>query len=92
MEKLKIEVEVSKEMYELGIGLGQVVLKMKEALEDGFQVTDDIPVIIQTAIKDLVPAMKGIEQIDDEAKEDLGSFLDAVWLSLKPVVFGLLKK
>ena len=92
METKKVELEVSKEMYELGQGIGQVVLKVKEALEDGFQVTQDIPVIIQTAIKDLVPAMKGVDQLDDEAREDLEKFLDAIWVSLKPIVFDLVKK
>ena len=92
MAKIKIETEVSKETYELGVGLGRVVAKMREALKDGWQTGSDLPVAVSAAITDLVPAVEGIDQIDDEIKEDPAAFSRAIVIPMSDVVAEALTK
>lgn len=92
MEKVKLEVEVAKEAYELGEGLSAMVLAVKDALKDGFQAGQDLPVVISAAVTKLVPAVEGLDKLDDEMKEDAKAFLDAFYLSLGKGVAELLKK
>lgn len=71
----ELKVHVSKETYELGQGIVGFVVSLKEALEDGFQVGDDVPELVQAALEHLVPALEGAGQIDDEAKDDMAQFI-----------------
>lgn len=92
MEKVKLEVEVAKEAYELGEGLASMVLAVKDALKDGFQPGQDLPAVVTAAFTKLVPAVEGMDKLDDELKEDAKAFLDALYLSLGKGVAELLKK
>jgi len=71
----ELKIHVSKETYELGQGLIGFAVALKESLEDGFQIGDDLPEIVQASLEHLVPALEGAGQIDDEAKDDLAQFL-----------------
>jgi hypothetical protein len=88
--KTSITVNVSKETYELGIGINKVVKAIKDAIEDGFQVGEDIPVIIAAAITELIPAIEGFELIPEELKADRQSFMNAVSLTTSELVETLI--
>jgi hypothetical protein len=88
---MKVEVEVSKEAYELGLGLAKFHAVVKQAMADGWQTGTDIPPIIQSAIADLVPAMQGADQAGAEAKADKQQFANAIYLGLSPIAFSYIK-
>lgn len=87
----KVEVEVSKEAYELGQGLAKFHKAVKVALADGFQVGQDLPPIIQSAIADLVPAVQGAELLGEESKADMKAFANALYLGSSEIVFEYVK-
>lgn len=91
MEKVKIELECAKEAFELGRALETLVIAVKDAMKDGFQVGQDIPVIITAAITQLPPALDGLGKLPEEMKSTQ-EFANALYASLTPVIFGLLKK
>mgnify|MGYP001585275655 CR=1 FL=1 len=90
--KINITVPVAKETYELGQGINKFVGTLKKALADGFQVGQDLPIIVTSAIAELVPSLQGMEQIPVEAKEDLPSFMKGLTLSAEELAFSLLGK
>lgn len=71
---MKVEMEFPKEMHELS----QVVVKMikvgKDALKDGFQMTDVI-MMITAAMADLPAAIDGVDKLSAEFKENPSNFL-----------------
>jgi hypothetical protein len=86
MAKQMIEVEVAKEMYELGMGLAQVIDAVKQAMADGWQPGQDIPVIVVQAIAIIPPALAGVDQIKNELSEDKGAFISAVALPIADII------
>lgn len=91
MPKVKVEVEVSKEAHELAVGSKKVILGIKEALKDGWQPGQDLPVVLNAVLMDLVPAVQGVEKLGDEAKEDVGAFVSAFLVEAKDLAVKLLK-
>lgn len=77
MEKVKVELECSKETYELGKGLADFVAAVKTALADGWQLGTDIPVVVSAALATLVPAIDGVTKVKDELAEDKKAFVNA---------------
>lgn len=77
---MQVQVKVSKEMHELGLGVAAFVAAVKTALDDGFQYGDDIPDIISSAIGDLLPSLTGIDNIGLEYKEDPEAFFKTLAL------------
>jgi len=92
MAKVKIETEVSKEIYEAAQGLGKFGLAVKQALADGWQLGQDLPVVMASALSELVPGLQGIEKAADEVKEDALASVDGFIQGIKPMVAELLKK
>lgn len=92
MAKLEVKLEVSKEIYELGKGLGDFVTAIKGALDDGWQAEQDLPVLLTEAITKLAPAVQGIELIDDEWAEDKEAAIQAILVSLMPALFDVMAK
>lgn len=86
-----IEVEVSVETHELGQGLAKMIASVKQALADGWQPGTDLPVIISSAVSDLVPAVQGVDKIGAEMAENKQAFANAVYLGLSPVAFQFVK-
>ena len=82
--KVTVEVEVSKEAYELGTGAARIIKAVKEAVADGWQAGEDLPPIIASLFAEMA-AVEGIDRIDDEMKEDPAAFAKAVALSLSDV-------
>lgn len=89
---IEVPVKVTKEAYELGQGLAKFHAAVKQAIADGWQITQDVPPIIQSAIVDLVPAMAGADQISAEGKEDVQAFANAIFLGLSDIGFQYGKK
>lgn len=92
MSKVKIEVEVSKEAYELGKAVGNVVKAVKEALKDGFDPMSDVPTIVVKSLSELKTGIEGISELGNESKEDLEAFLNAWLLTGTDVAGEFLKK
>lgn len=92
MAKVDVNVSVSKEAHELGVGIKGLVLAIKEALADGWDTTSDLPTIVTASLTHLAPAVQGVDQLDDEAKEDLGAFINALSVPTAEMTGELLKK
>ena len=60
-----------------------VVKAVKGALADGWQPGKDLPVIMVSAIGDLVPAMDGVALVSDELKGNPAAFYAAFGLAAK---------
>lgn len=75
--ELEIKVKVTKEAYELGQGVFLFIKHMKAALADGWQPGKDIPVVLQAALADLVPAMQGVDQLGAEKDANKTAFVNA---------------
>ncbi len=81
MANIKVEVEVSKEGYELGQGAVNLLGAIKEVTSDGFQVGQDLPHLVTVAFGQMA-AIEGIEKVKDEFKNDPAAFLKGVAMSL----------
>lgn len=92
MAKMTINVEVSKEAHELGEGVKGVVLAVKKALDDGWDTASDLPTIVTVSLAHLAPAVGGLDQLDDEVKEDPAAFSKALALPVADMISELLKK
>jgi hypothetical protein len=75
-DKMKVEVEVSKETYELGKGVADFVAAVKQSQKDGWQVGSDVPALITAAMANLLPAMDGMSKVKDEMA-DKAAFANA---------------
>lgn len=86
--KMKVEVEVSKESYELASGLAKFMAAVKKEIEDngGWSATDDVPGIIAASVTELLPAMDGVMSIAAEIEEDKTAFAKGVALGLSEIV------
>ena len=85
MAKIKVEVEVSKEAYELGQGVVNLLEVIKKALVDGWDLGVDLPAILVAAVQQL-SAVEGIDKLGEEYDEDLAAFSKAFGLSLADAV------
>lgn len=74
---LKVEVPVSKEAYELSQALLKLILEIKLHLKDGVG-AEDIPALLAALMSDeVVAGVKGLDQLDDELKENQEAFINA---------------
>ena len=74
---MQIQVTVPDDTAELIEGLTNFIQSIKDSLEDGWQPGIDIPVILMKALSDLPSAIGGIDQMDDEAREDPAAMIVA---------------
>lgn len=65
---LKVEVEVPKEIYEVGLCVSNMLQATGVALKDGWQAGQDIPVILTGALSGLMTAIEGCQKVLTEAK------------------------
>jgi hypothetical protein len=82
----KVQVDVSKEAYELGQGVAKFVGALAKALKDGWQVGSDLPVVVAATLGDLVPALQGVEKLPAEAMAETGPFATALFLGVADCV------
>lgn len=92
MEKITVDCEVSKEAYELGKGVVDLVAAVKVALADGWDMSQDLPVILSAALSSLLPAVQGVDKLGDEFKEDPAAFSKAFALAGADLAGVFLKK
>ena len=83
-----VSVDVAKETYELAAGVAQFLSALKEAVSDGWDTGDDLPIMLESAIKHLFPAMEGITGIGDEFKADPAAVYKAVSVGLVDVIMA----
>lgn len=88
---MQYQVTIPDETAELVKGLVAFVASIKESLEDGWQPGIDIPVILMKSLNDLPDAISGIDQLDDEAKEDPAAMIAAVGI-LAAEIYKILVK
>lgn len=88
---IKVEAEVSKESYELALGIGAFVVDVKKAVADGFKIGDDFGPLLASLMTHIVPALNGVEAIPAELKADKVATAQAFALGLKPMLAILLK-
>lgn len=91
MEKMKVEVEVSKEAFELGQSLVGIVKAAKQALADGFQPGADLPVILISAVAELPKGIEGVQKLGEESKE-VDAFVAAFMVAAKDLAGVFLNK
>lgn len=91
MATIKIEVEVSKETHEACVGMVNMLVAVKLAKADGWQPGKDLPAIALAAFGQMA-AIEGIEQIDDEMREDPVAFSRALALGIADGVSAMQKK
>lgn len=65
----KIEIEVPEAANELGEKLKNFLLVLDKAIEDGWQTGADLPVILSSAVVDLVPALSNFKAAGADLKE-----------------------
>ena len=87
VQKIPVTVEVTKEGYELALGLAEFGLAAKEALKDGWQMGQDMPALMAAAMLKLIPALNGVEQLGAEAKEG-SAFYAGIVLGIRPLADG----
>lgn len=90
-EILKVEVEVTKEAYELGQCLVNLVKAVKAAGADGWQVGTDVPAVVMAAMAALPAGVNGIQKLSEEAHEG-AAFVAAFGLAAKDLAGVFLKK
>ena len=72
---IKIEVEVGKETYELTTGVVNFLRDVKKAIDNGYQPDQDFPVMLMSAVNNLIPAVQGMDQVDDEMRANKKAFV-----------------
>jgi len=91
-EKLKVEVEVCKEVYELGKAVESTMKAYKLAVADGFQAGQDIPAVLLSCLQDYFKALDGVQKLGEEFRESLGASLNGLTIPLFNGLDLLLKK
>jgi hypothetical protein len=86
---MKVEIEVSKESYELAKCLAGIVKVIAEQGKDGFQVTDVAPIVAELFTAFSGEGMKGVSEIPAEIKAHPVAFAGSLVAALEQV--GLVK-
>ena len=89
---VEVKVQCAKEVLELGQGISAFVVAVGTAVKNGWQFESDLPVVIQSALRDLVPAMQGVEKIKGEYEVSKKEVLFAVVLPIMDAVETLTGK
>lgn len=82
MEKVQLSLEVSKETYEVGKGIQNLIVAMRQSLADGWQPGSDLPMLIASAVQELGPMIQGYDKISEEAKQDIPAFYMALGVGM----------
>lgn len=90
VQKVPVTVEVTKEGYELSLGLAKFALAVKQALADGWQPGADMTAMMAAAMTELVPALNGVDQLGLEAKEG-SAFYAGLVLGMQPLANAFVK-
>ena len=91
MSKIKIEVEVAKETYELGDAVASIVKSIADKKADGLSATE-IATSLTENVGKIMTALDGSGKVKAEYAEDPEEFLNAVTLPITKSVAALLPK
>lgn len=83
--KLRVTKEVSKETYELCLALADLITKTKVALEDGWQVGRDLPVVMTAVVQNIGEIIEGLNAAKGEFEADPDAFLAAIAVGVAEV-------
>jgi hypothetical protein len=86
MEMVNVTVSVPKGTMEMCDSIANVAIVTKNALKDGFQAGQDLPVIVTSAIAVLPGIMSGAKVLGEEFKANKAAFVMA-WLLAGEKVF-----
>lgn len=86
MATIEVTAEVSKEGYELGQGLVKFSDAIVKALKDGWQPGQDLPIVMLSALHDLVPALEGAQLIAKELGEDTAGLVRGLGITCGDLV------
>jgi len=75
MATLDVTVKKSKEASELADALREMVVVSVEAAQDGFDPASDLSTIFAAVLPKLLGAVEGLDQLDEEWKEDPAAFM-----------------
>lgn len=75
MSTIQKTLEFSKEADELVQGTRKFISSIRKAVSDGWQPAQDVPLILQAAFLDLVPAIQGTEKLANEHGENKRAFV-----------------
>lgn len=81
-----VTVEVAEATYDLVSHVAVFLAEAYSAAADGFQPLHDVPVVLQSAMINLVPQMTKVSAVLAEAKADIASCVYAVLVAAKPVL------
>ena len=87
MSKEQLTIVVEKEVYEMALNLRDFVGAVKQAMADGWQPGQDLPILLTAALTNLVPALQKINQIAPNLAEDKVAFVKALTLGLEEIAF-----
>lgn len=92
MNKVNLSTEVPKEIHELMVAVAKLVSEARKATADGFQLGQDLPMIVTAAMGDVMAGVAGVEKLGDEWKEDAPAFIKAILINAADIVGPFLKK
>lgn len=81
VESVALNLSVPKEAYALGSGVVKFIQDIRKALADGWQPELDLPILLAAAVKDLGPAVQGIDQLGPELEANKVAFVGAFALA-----------
>jgi hypothetical protein len=91
MAKVQVQVEVSKESYELGDAVASIVASIKEKAEGGLTAAEIAQALTENVSKIMV-GLSGAEQMGEEFKADPEASIAAGMLVGKKVLGAFIKK
>ena len=91
-EFINVEVKVAKETHEAVSGLVKFVAAAKGAADDGWNAGDDIPVVLNSLMAELIPALQGVTLIPDEFADHPSEFVAALTASIPELAAIFLKR
>jgi len=83
-------VQVPKEVDEVMVAIVNILKVTKQALADGWQPGQDLPVILTAAATNLLPAVDGMNKIGDEWKQERAGVLRSTMLGSADIVDAML--
>lgn len=86
------QVEVPEAMDKFGTELKNFVVAVETALADGWQMGQDLPVIITSAVQNLVPAISDVKAAGDDLTADPVMSAKSMSLNLADMIAPLVKK
>ena len=92
MNKVNLSTEVPKEIHELMVAVAKLMSEARKATADGFQLGQDLPLIVTASMGDVMAGVAGVEKLGDEWKEDPAAFIKAVLINAADIVAPFLEK